>query len=224
MEGYKLTVHFYSPPVFYDPPILDALVHYALEKKLGQNISRCAYLMPQRVRGPRPGVDGVREMYKLIRYWEGGIFLSTALQFDAHPEFLDSWKKRFESKYSRLADFGKARRRINTASGSYRSYNMPLPAHAIRIGWWLFIGDGPAVLNLLEQYIPAVGKKRSEGFGHINDYVLEPKALAPRDVMALRPIPKEYADKIGLAGNERIMAWRPPYWSRGNQTLCVVPS
>ena len=224
MKGYKFTARFYSPPVFFDPPILDALVHYAIEKELGRGSTRCVYLIPQKVRGPRPGVDGVREMYKLIRYWEGGIFLSTALQFDAHPEFLDSWKKRFDSKHSRLVDFGKARRRIDTASGQYRSYNMPLPAHAIREGWWYFIGDGPAVLDLLERNISAVGKKRSEGFGQVKEFSLEEMVRTPREIMALRPIPKEYADKMGIVGNERIMAWRPPYWSRANQALCVVPA
>ena len=163
-------------------------------------------------------------MYKIIQYMEGGMFLSTRFQYKREIEFLDSWKKRFESKFHHLADFGKARRRIDTSQGKYRSYNMPLPAHVVEEGWWLFVGNGQEVKRLIEDNLVAVGKKSSEGFGWIESLTLiERPEITRKNILVLRPTPKKIAEQYGISGNERIIGWRPPYWKRSNQSICVVP-
>ena len=219
MQPYELRVKFYSPVVFYDPPILDSLILYCIHRELNKN--RCVY---RTVAGEEHGVDGVRPMYDVIQCTEEGVFLSTQFLYERGVEFLDSWKKRFESKYHYLVDFGKGRRRVNISQGKYRSYDMPLPAHVVLEGWWLFIGDGRQVKRLMEDNLVAVGKKSAEGFGWIDSLMLiERPDVARRDILSLRPIPKIVAEKYGILGNERIMAWRPPYWKRKNQSLCMVP-
>ena len=218
MQPCELRVKFYSPIVFYDPPILDSLILYCIHRELNKH--RCVY---RTVAGVEHGVDGVQPMYDVIQCTEEGVFLSTQFLYEQGVEFLDSWKKRFESKYHYLVDFGKGKRRVNVSQGKYRSYNMPLPAHVVPEGWWLFIGDGGEVKRLIEDNLVAIGKKSAEGFGWVESLTLvERPDLTPRDILALRPIPKPLAEKYNIFGSERVMAWRPPYWKRENQGLCVV--
>lgn len=219
MRGYRVDITFYSPLVFYDPPILDGLVLYAIAKEMNEH--RCSYFTPWQ---QKRGIDGVKELKRFIKY-EDKIFLSTQMQYDKESscEFLDSWKKRFDAKNSKLAGFGKAKRRIDIASGPYRNHNMPLPAKAINKAWWYFIGDGEAVERFLRENIVAIGKKRSEGFGWIKHLEILPEDIKSIKILKLRPIPEDVAGENKIGGQKRIMAWQPPYWEKRNQAICIVP-
>ena len=149
--------------------------------------------------------------------------MASFLQVDGAIEYLDSWKKRFHSKHVHLVDFGKARRRINTASGKYRSYNQHLPAKVLDRGSFVFIGNGSVVMELMEDYVPGIGKKVSEGFGWIDGLDLTDSELSWNDILLMRPVPLPVAEKYGISGNRRICGWRPPYWLKTNVCECMVP-
>lgn len=218
MTGYRLDVTFYSPCVFYHRPILDSILSYCLQRESHRHVGYYAGTWRDRE------FEGINRLPEIIAF-KGDIPLTTFMQFDQkQPMYIDSWKKRFEPKYARLADFGKARRRIDTSSGQYRSFNMPLQAHVIQAGWFYFIGGGMTVKRLLDKWIWAIGKKPSEGFGVIDHLEVSMWDLIPRDILAARPVPIEIAREIDLPGVEQYCAWRPPYWDRKNHARCMVPA
>lgn len=222
MRPYKLAVSFYSPLVLYDPITLDALVAYALVTR--RNTRLGTFCLPQQIQGRDEEVR--HELHELIAHQTPlyPVTMASYLQPIGNvAEYLDSWKKRFESKYSRLADFGRARRRVNTGSGKYRSYNMPLPAMTMRAGFFAFIGKGPEVVELLESYVPAMGKKRAEGFGWIDRLELIEADYTCYDIARMRPVPREIAEKHKIKGMLKYCAWQSPYWLRKNMCECVVP-
>ena len=222
MQPYNLLVDFYSPIALYHPLALDSVVAYCLAKRRIKNC--CKICLPQKVNGKDEEIK--HELHHLITHHTSLYPVSMASNFQfvgPTSEYLDSWKKRFESKYAYLADFGKARRRINTGSGKYRSYNMPLPCIVGTMGYFAFIGKGPEIVDLLGQYIVALGKKRSEGFGWIKAMELKKANYSPYDIARMRPIPLEIAQRNKITGRRTICAWQSPYWLRENICECIVP-
>jgi len=218
MQGYKLHVTFYSPCVFYHRPILDSILSYCLQRESQNHLGYYAGTWRDRE------FEGINRLPEVIAF-QREIPMTTFLQYGGNiPVYMDSWKKRFEPKHVHLADFGKARRRIDTTSGQYRSFNMPLSAKVIQDGWFGFIGDGERVLELMNRWIWAIGKKPSEGFGVIDSIRLEPWVCAAKDILALRPVPIDVAKEWELNGIEQFCAWRPPYWGRRNHARCIVPA
>ena len=198
--------------------MLDAILSYCLQRENHRHIGYYAGTWRNRE------FDGINRLPEVLGF-HGEIPLATRMQYDAGaPIYADSWKKRFEPKYAILADFGKAKRRIDTSSGQYRSFNMPLPARVIQEAWFFFIGDGTRVQELLDRWIWAIGKKPSEGFGVIKNITLHPWDINELEVLSMRPVPVEIAQSLGIQGMEQYCAWRPPYWGRRNHARCVVPS
>jgi len=222
MQSYKLKIKFYSPLILYDRITLDSLVAYALA--IRRNTSGGLFCIPQQLQQRDDNVK--HELHNLITHHTPlyPLTMASYLQPIGNKcEYLDSWKKQFDSKYSHLADFGKAKRRINTSSGKYRSYNMPLPAVVMQSGFFAFIGDGTGVLDLLEEYIVSIGKKRAEGFGWIDSMELIDEEYSCYDIARMRPVPIEIAKKHKITGILRNCAWQSPYWLRKNICECVVP-
>jgi len=223
MRPYKMTLSFYSPLVLYDPITLDALVAYVLAKK--RNNLAGNFCVPQQIQ--RRDKEIKHELHNLITHHTPLYPVTMASWFQPlgeSVEYLDSWKKRFDSKHSRLANFGKAKRRVNTSSGKYRSYNMPLPAVTIQTGFFAFIGKGAEIVEILEEYIVAIGKKRSEGFGWIKSITLSEADYTCYDIARMRPVPKEIAKRNKIKGALKYCAWKSPYWLRENMCECVVPA
>lgn len=219
MRQYRISVNFYSPMVFYDPPMFDALVGYAWLKKNTETM--CRYITPHKSRKYDDLVDeGVK---KHIKFTSDGVPLCTFMLFDGEPvDFTDSWKKRWESKYANYASFGKAKRRINTASGKYRSYNMPLPGKLVKSGYWEFFGD-KAVVGLLEKTIWGIGKKSGMGFGIVDDYQIDESKNDELFILKNRPVPLSLARQYGIIdGTMRYCSWIYPYWDKRNFTECII--
>lgn len=226
MESYLLRVKFYSPMVYYHVPTLDAVISWCLARAHADEGAKAFCHLP--LATPEKNY-GLNLLNRVIEHKGGGFGVPVAsmLQPDHPPhEFEDAWKKRFESKHARLADFGKARRRINTSSGLYRSYNVPMPAKSLASGWFVFRGDGYVVRDLLETWLIGIGKKVTEGFGWIEEWRLEESALTWREILALRPVPVRLAPHLGIETTGRrqeLHAWKPPYWLRRNCELCLMP-
>ena len=224
IASYTLWLKFYSPIVYYQPPTIDAIVSYCLAiehaKAEGQFTQFCK---PQAITGNDAGLN---DLDKLIVHKGGafGVPVSSFLQpvGETH-DFFDSWKKRWDSEHSQYADFNKGARKVNTASGEFRSYNMPLPAHTIDAGWFAFIGDGKRVARLIRDNIIGIGKKVNEGFGWIDKIELRDSSLEWKNILKMRPVPLFLAENHGIHGRVQICGWKPPYWDRRNICECVVP-
>lgn len=223
MRPYKLEISFYSPLILYHLITLDALVTYALAMRR-PNHHKGYFCKPQIMIKQEDSDIIKRELHHLITHHTPlyPVTMASYIQPVQKIEYLDSWKKRFESKYAKLADFGKARRRIDTTSGKYRSYNMPLPAVVVQKAFFAFIGKSD-VADMVNDYIVGIGKKRNQGFGWIRDIELSEADYTCFDIACMRPIPEEIAKKHGIKGMLKYCAWQSPYWLRDNMCKCIVP-
>lgn len=216
-SAYKLTITFYSPMVYFTPPAFDGVLSYALQKKYHEGRGMIIAARPKEVK-----TIGLDKLPEYIMQFDD-FYLTTQMQpIGEVIEYLDSWKKRFESKYAQLIDFGKAKRQINVASGTFRSYNMPLAGKVVNSAYWEFIGDGEKVLDIIENYLWAVGKKTSQGFGVIKSIALEKINAVAIDILNKRPIPLSIAKQFNIKGQKRLCAYKPPYWL-SEPTECVCP-
>ena len=118
-------------------------------------------------------------------------------------------------------------RRVDRSSGPYRTRRMPLLVTLCPRVTWRAVGDTQAVADLLED-IPAIGKKRSAGHGHVLSWTVEhtPEVdehaaahLHPDGTLG-RPCPPACTQgdhPTGLAG------LRPPYTHAARQRTLHLP-
>jgi len=117
---------------------------------------------------------------------------------------------------------------VNTSSGDFKSYNAALPYNAADKLTFFFEGDPDRTVELIEQHIAAIGKKRSQGFGRIRDVTVADAGGAVEssvyhDGKVLRSFPESFASRVvsGVPIQNRTV--RPPYWHQANQTLAYQP-
>lgn len=125
------------------------------------------------------------------------------------------WVKRINTKRLGIVDFGR-KRKIVTAKGRYRLYHMPVFYYAAPHIDWYVVGNLEQVRDLLSD-VWAIGKKQAQGWGRVRRWVVEPWSedwSVWRDGKPMRAVPADDGMYIGF---------RPPYWLRENQTVCIVP-
>lgn len=133
------------------------------------------------------------------------------------------WRKRFDPDLENSVKDTQ----INITTGDFKSYNAALPYNAVDTLVFYFSGDPERVKELVEEYVPALGKKRSQGFGVIEDVSVEKETEAQspifHDNQILRSLPAQFlkGTPSGITIERRTV--RPPYWHSGNQTLAVAP-
>lgn len=121
---------------------------------------------------------------------------------------------------------------INTSSGSFKSYNAALPYTAADTLTFFFEVAADAepgrVIDLIERHVSGIGKKRSQGFGRINDMEIVPTAgnvesAIYHDGRILRSTPVKFASGIPTEVRMERRTTRPPYWHAKNQEMAFVP-
>lgn len=133
------------------------------------------------------------------------------------------WRKRFDPDLENSVKDTQ----INITTGDFKSYNAALPYNAVDTLVFYFCGDPRRVKELVEENVPAIGKKRSQGFGVITDVSVEEETEAEspifHDNQVLRSLPAQFLQGTpsGITIERRTV--RPPYWHSGNQTLAVAP-
>lgn len=137
-------------------------------------------------------------------------------------EGVQHWTKRFDADATALLDWSRVRGRVNTGSGRYRGYHMPVYyRHALTVTWYA-VGDGDAVRRLLAD-VRSVGKKRDQGWGAIGVWTIAPWAhdwSVECNGRLMRGIPVSH----GARDEGRLhCGYRPSYWDRANQAECYVP-
>jgi len=117
---------------------------------------------------------------------------------------------------------------VNTSSGEFKSYNAALPYAATDSMTFFFEGDAERVVEMIEDHVPAVGKKRSQGFGRIRDVQVTDAEGAVESAIyhngrALRSLPSKFAPTPDPSFRYERRTVRPPYWHAANQTMAVPP-
>lgn len=138
-------------------------------------------------------------------------------------EGMDSWKKRWETRYDRIADFGRARRRIDTGSGRYKSMYIPITTQSMRAARFYFRSQEPdEVGDLIRDNLPGFGKKVSIGFGWFADFQIE--ECEDEKMVYYRPLPADFnTENLPFTYRPSFGSYKIPYWLPVNQIHIIVP-
>lgn len=142
-----------------------------------------------------------------------------ACSFNQTPpvtEYTHHWHRRFDDQMERYINFGKRRGKVDSSSGKYRAYRMPMNVYLFAEPLtWYAVGDADSIRDLLTGVV-AIGKKPSQGFGLIDRWEVEPW---PEDWSEVGPGGKlmraMYELPAGCTGARvRLNGMRPPYWRK----------
>jgi len=141
-------------------------------------------------------------------------------------EYVMHWHKRFDDHMEQYIDFGSKRGRVDTKSGKYKAYRMPLVVQLFDRLTWYAVGDLDVVRDLCSA-VTHLGKKSSQGLGAVDYWSVEPWPedwSETREGRLTRGIPAELALPEGVqTGRLAQYGVRPPYWMREHQRVCYMP-
>jgi hypothetical protein len=166
-----------------------------------------------------PRVTGVQLPLKRVDgHLPSWYYASSFAQWDGEvAEGIDHWNKRVDESLCYLVDFRGRRGKIDTKSGPYKGYHMPIfYRHSLAVRWYV-VGEPQEVRKLL-RFAGYLGKKTSQGWGAVSKWEVEPHSedwsVHGPDGKLMRAVP---------AASGTLYGFRPSYWLRKNQALCLLP-
>jgi CRISPR type IV-associated protein Csf3 len=137
----------------------------------------------------------------------------------------DYWSKRFDMTHASLVDFRGRRGKIDTSSGGYKAYRMPVYYRAALWVEWYCVGDA-AQLAPLVYMTTHLGKKTSQGWGSVARWEIEPAGAdwsIWREGKLMRGIPRYHWPREQGEPQVGLYGIRPSYWDQRNQMELVLP-
>jgi hypothetical protein len=219
-EPFRVTLHLKTPVVLYDPLRLDALLSYAVVSSLNLRLPQSAepYFLPVPLR-----CEWTHPKLKLP------LWACTDLE-PCEPNTIVSafWHKRtIRPELLKRSRSGKPVN-IRGTQGAEKEYRIPLPQHTSHKWRCEGVGDIEEVCRLLKG-VGSVGKKRSQGYGIVQRWEIEPIegfAFREGDGRVKRPLPGAFImERQGVVGitATSLSGWTPPYWLQSTWVLCEVP-
>lgn len=220
---YKITFNLKTSICFIDLPLFDGLISYCFCRHELGSFKRDLSLTKEQLNELELLLDKMP-----LKKHKDGYFLGSFMQFENSLNWTGSWKKRWNNKHDFIADFGKSKRQIEIDKGSFKSYDMPLNLNSIYQVWFYFDSDNvDFVEKLINSYLFGIGKKTSQGYGEIDNFIIDKIDYNPFEKV-IRPIPisKNLTEneRINLMINNQIanMRIKPPYWIFDDMQLCLV--
>ncbi len=142
-----------------------------------------------------------------------------------HADGQDHWVKRFDMTHASLVDFRGRRGRVDTSSGAYRAYHMPVYYRAAHYVEWYCQGDQEA-LHPLVMMITHLGKKTVQGWGRVARWEIEPMDedwSVWQDGRLMRGIPRYHWPRERGEPKMGNYGVRPSYWDKRNQMELALP-
>jgi len=133
-----------------------------------------------------------------------------------------NWRKRFDVDLEHQA----RRTNIDLTTGKFKAYDAPLPYTPADDLTFYFEGDPGRVMELLERHIPAVGKKRSQGYGQIKDIFVresDSESAILQNGVVTRSLPTSFGDRLPDQVHVEDRTVRPPYWHQDNKRMAYPP-
>lgn len=119
-----------------------------------------------------------------------------------------------------------SKKKIRIGSGEYKRYDMPMPYTSAEEIVFYANGNKGEIERLL-QYIPGIGKKRTQGYGNVRSWQVEQSEhdwSVVKDGVPMRPIPVSEAIPFNLKCDVTMyFSINPPHWHRKNMTRCFMP-
>lgn len=144
------------------------------------------------------------------------------------------WNRRTDDK--NFENVCGVEKKINTGSGSFRNYRMPIIENLCKEFKWYIVGDKEQIESLLKS-IKCVGKKAiAQGIGEVNEWIVEnignDYSIFKED-MLIKTVPVSYLNndvtKYGSHNSVvKLCNYRPPYWlmpphQKASHKMCIVP-
>ena len=221
---FKITFDFtgYASPMsfmLHQPPVFDSIISYCIyNNRYRKKTDYCTCT------GKELNYTKIEPHMPIEKWKNGGFYLASNMFYDSMIEYTDYWTKRWNRKHDDIAYFGKAKRRIHTGSGSFKSYKMPFVTMSIREAWFYFQGDVKKVEKLIGEHLYGIGKKVNEGAGWFSSFKIEEAPTKENARVFCRPVPKAFVQdnfNIITANSFKIKtafgAYKPPYWLPENQ-------
>lgn len=208
-EPLKITAFLTSPYVSTDYIFFDALISSAVwQDRMGDS----AFNIPENK------TDIFHIPLPLKRIGTKEPFYAASIGFPKHAvEGTARWRKQTDIE---------SKKKIRIGSGEYKRYDMPMPYTSAEEIVFYANGNRAEIERLL-QYIPGIGKKRTQGYGNVRSWLVESSEhdwSIVRDGVPMRPIPVSEAAQFNLICDvEMLFAVRSPYWHRSNLTKAFMP-
>lgn len=201
---------------------LDSLLAYAVMVDVGCGSFEQPTSEDELVDIPLPIV----EIGTKVKYWA-----ASWGTFEGAAKSMTTWKKRWDEENDDMTDA----KRIDHKAGHFKQYSMPLNLISSPQIEWYGVGNIEEVGRLPVNFITHLGKKRGQGYGLVRKWIITPidqdfscwrDDTPQRCIPAAEPIVKEILDKRLAKGKGmylHLYGYRPPYWAKKNQLLCLMP-
>lgn len=209
---YKIIFNLLTPIAFIDLPIFDSILSYCVYQKKYRKITD--YNSPS-------GKEIIEDFEKDIplKKNESGFFYCSFMCFENDIESIAKWRKRWKSKYDKIANFKKAKRQVHIGQGYFKSYDMPLLIHSIDKVWFYFNGDKEKIEELINNNLYAIGKKVKAGWGWIKNFKIEESNKEKMLYYRTLPNKKNIYEKLNKMNHNydiEFGSYKLPYWKMDN--------
>jgi CRISPR type IV-associated protein Csf3 len=204
----QITANMNSPVAYVDIIMFDSLLaaSVAIERNMGQLTNE----------------EDIQEFELPLEKSEPeGVWLASA-GFMAGIPGKAIYHKKWDEENDEIVATGKSK--IVVTNGVYKSYSMPIRyIDTNRIYFWA-IGEKDEIQQKLAK-ITAIGKKRSQGYGAVDNWEIEPSKITREQIFALRPVPKN-GNNVKMKPLQYIdmqIRRTPPYWALSDAVVCSAP-
>lgn len=171
-------------------------------------------------------IEEAKEILSPILDMELDVFCAS-YGFGNSKEFVTRWSKRFCNKNDNLIMFtGKGKQRIETGSGHFKNYHMPLIVRSFKEVIFYARGNKEEIEKALN-YVYYIGKKSSQGYGEVREWIIEEIeenfSILDHFGKPMRNIPARLISNLDVSKKYEFkeMALYPPY-RRKEKELCII--
>lgn len=146
-------------------------------------------------------------------------------QWGPSVEGRDHWNKRFDNPLAYLVDFGGKRGKIDTGSGTYKAFHMPVFYRSALWVEWFCYGNRDEIEALLST-TTHIGKKGTQGWGRVGRWEIDTTDMdfsISRRGHLMRGVPPGSLPPDVTTYSMGLYGIRPSYWIAHNQMDLILP-
>ena len=217
-----IDVDFATPPVFYQPVTVDAVLAYAVVQESTQGIGLQDSAEPYEI--PLP-LEQLWTCPKTgLPLWAATAFFPTETNLQQQA----FWHKRGYKPHLLRKRKGGQFPNAEFRKGVHKEYQIPLPLQTA-LKWRAYATGNKTDIGNLLATVNALGKKRTQGYGRVQTWSLTPiqsMRYWDDDNRLIKAFPVAYTPKLDIPHSTVFSmyetAWTPPYWLASLFQMCIV--